>query len=86
MSLTEYRKIRFRSSGPLSKMRRTYGMDRKGMANPSTLRTTAVLANRGMRKMMDYYDADYVANATYKERYEIEEEESHDDKGTCEEE
>lgn len=36
--------------------------------------------------MMEYYDADYVANATYKERYEIEEEESHDDKGTCEEE
>lgn len=86
MSLTEYRKIRFRSSGPLSKMRRTYGMDRKGMANLSTLRTTAELAHGGVPKMMEYYDADYVANATYKERYEIEEEESHDDKGTCEEE
>ena len=67
------------------KMRRTYGMDRKGMANLSTLRTTAELAHGGVPKMMEYYDADYVANATYKERYEIEEEESHDDKGTCKE-
>ena len=86
MSLTEYRKIRFRSSGSLSKMQRTDGMDRKGVANLSTLRATAELAHGGVPKMMEYYDADYVANATYKERYEIEEEESHYDKGTCKEE
>ena len=66
-------------------MRGADDMDGKSVAVLRTLRTTAVLANRGMRKMMDYYDADYVANVTYEERYEIEEEESHDDKGTCKE-
>lgn len=56
-------------------MRGADDMDGKSVAVLRTLRTTAVLANRGMRKMMDYYDADYVANVTYEERYEREEEE-----------
>lgn len=35
--------------------------------------------------MQDYYDANYVANVTYEERYEREEEEVYYDEGTCEE-
>ena len=56
-------------------MRGADDMDGKSVAVLRTLRTPAVLANSGMRKMMDYYDADYVANVTYEERYEREEEE-----------